>query len=76
MIDNNRLNHSLAVARKMVEIEKLYNLSQLSKVYSKYWWNNKLEECDEYKLNFRTKKKNSRFCKRKDISFFVESYQH
>lgn len=26
MIDNNRLNHSLAVARKMVEIGKLYNL--------------------------------------------------
>ena len=26
MIDNDRLNHSLAVARKMVEIGKLYNL--------------------------------------------------
>lgn len=26
MIDNDRLNHSLAVARKMIEIGKLYNL--------------------------------------------------
>ena len=26
MIDNDRLNHSLAVARKIVEIGKLYNL--------------------------------------------------
>ncbi len=29
--------------------------SQVTKVHSKYWWNNKLEECDEYKLEFRTK---------------------
>ena len=29
--------------------------TQISKVHSKYWWNNKLEECDEYKLEFRTK---------------------
>ena len=29
--------------------------SQISKVHSKYWWNNKLEECDEYKLELRTK---------------------
>lgn len=27
----------------------------MTKVHSKYWWNNKLEECDEYKLEFRTK---------------------
>ena len=31
--------------------------SQISKVHSKYLWNNKLEECDEYKLEFRTKEK-------------------
>lgn len=24
--------------------------SQVSKVHSKYWWNNELEESDEYKL--------------------------
>lgn len=34
---------------------KLAAVSQISKVHSKYWWNNKLEECDEYKLEFRTK---------------------
>lgn len=34
---------------------KLTAGSQISKVHSKYWWNNKLEECDEYKLEFRTK---------------------
>ena len=27
MIDNDRLNHSLAIARKMVEIRKEYNLN-------------------------------------------------
>lgn len=27
----------------------------MSKVHSKYWWNNELEESDEYKLEFRTK---------------------
>ena len=35
--------------------KKLVAGAQMSKVYSKYWWNNKLEECDEYKLEFRTK---------------------
>lgn len=34
---------------------KLAAGSQISKVHSKYWWNNKLEKCDEYKLEFRTK---------------------
>lgn len=28
---------------------------QTSKVHSKYWWNNIIEECFEYKLEFRTK---------------------
>ena len=27
MVDNDRLNHSLAVARKMVDIGKVYNLN-------------------------------------------------
>ena len=35
--------------------KKLVAGSQVSKVHSKYWWNNVLEECDEYKLEFRTK---------------------
>ena len=29
--------------------------SQISKVHSKYWWNNQIEECNEYKLEFRSK---------------------
>ena len=37
--------------------KKLIVGSQVTKVHSKYWWNNKLEECDEYKLEFRTKEK-------------------
>ena len=40
---------------KTVFENKLAAGSQISKVHSKYWWNNKLEECDEYKLEFRTK---------------------
>ncbi len=35
--------------------KKLVAGSQMTKVNSKYWWNNKLEECIEYKLEFRTK---------------------
>lgn len=35
--------------------KKLIAGSQLSKVHSKYWWNNELEECDEYKIELRTK---------------------
>ena len=45
-------------ANKIIDIlleKRLVAGSQLSKVHSKYWWNNKLEECDEYKLEFRTK---------------------
>ena len=37
------------IANKIIDIlleKKLVAGSQLSKVYSKYWWNNKLEECD------------------------------
>lgn len=35
--------------------KKLAAGSQMSKIYSKYWWNNELEECAEYKIEFRTK---------------------
>ena len=42
------------IIEKLLE-NKLVAGSQISKVHSKYWWNNKLEECDEYKLEFRTK---------------------
>ena len=47
-----------ALANKIIDIlleKKLVAGAQISKVHSKYWWNNKLEECDEYKLEFRTK---------------------
>ena len=40
---------------KTLLIKKLVAGSQISKVYSKYWWKNQLEECDEYKIEFRTK---------------------
>ena len=46
------------IANKIIDTlleKKLVAGSQLSKVYSKYWWNNKLEECDEFKIEFRTK---------------------
>lgn len=48
------------IANKIIDTlleKKLIAGSQVTKVYSKYWWNNKLEECDEYKLQFRTKEK-------------------
>ena len=35
---------------------KLVAGSQVSKVKSIYWWKNKLEESEEYHLEFRTKK--------------------
>ena len=35
--------------------KKLIAGSQTSEVHSKYWWKNYLEECSEYKLEFRTK---------------------
>lgn len=47
------------IANKIIDtlLEKKFIVgSQVTKVHSKYWWNNKLEECDEYKLEFRTKK--------------------
>ncbi len=46
------------IANKIINTlleKRLVAGSQLSKVHSKYWWNNKLEECDEFKLEFRTK---------------------
>ncbi len=46
------------IANKIVNTlleKKLVAGSQISKVHSKYWWNNKLEECDEFKLEFRTR---------------------
>lgn len=36
--------------------KKLAAGSQVSKVHSKYWWNNELESSDEFKIEFRTRK--------------------
>ena len=46
--------------------KKLIAGSQTSEVHSKYWWKNYLEECSEYKLEFRTKL--SRYKEIPDIS--------
>lgn len=46
------------IANKIIDTlleKRLVAGTQISKVNSKYWWNNELEECDEYKLEFRTK---------------------
>ena len=46
------------IANKIINTlleKRLVAGTQISKVHSKYWWNNNLEECDEYKLEFRTK---------------------
>ena len=47
------------IANKIIDIlleKRLVVGSQLSKVDSKYWWKNEIEESKEYKLEFRTKK--------------------
>ena len=46
------------IANKIIDTlleKKLVAGSQVIKVDSKYWWNNKIEEVNEYKLEFRTK---------------------
>ena len=47
------------IANKIVNTildKKLAAGSQVSKVHSKYWWNNELESSDEFKIEFRTRK--------------------
>ena len=46
------------IADKIIESllqKKLVAGSQIYEVYSKYWWDNNIEESKEYKLEFRTK---------------------
>ncbi len=46
------------IANKIIDTlleKRLVSGSHIMKVHSKYWWNNQLEESDEYKLEFRTK---------------------
>ena len=43
-----------SIIKKLLE-KRLVAGSQVTKVNSKYWWKNEIEECSEYKLEFRTK---------------------
>lgn len=46
------------IANKIINTlleKRLVAGSQLSKVHSKYWWNNQFEECDEFRIEFRSK---------------------
>ncbi len=46
------------IAEKIINTllqKKLVAGCQISKVHSKYLWKNQLEECDEYKIEFRSK---------------------
>ena len=52
LCDKEEISHK--IINTLLE-KKLVAGSQLSKVHSKYWWNNELEECDEYKIEFRSK---------------------
>ena len=64
------------IANKIINrlLEKrLVASSQVSKVHSKYWWNNELEESDEYKLEFR--KKESLFSKIENEIKKIHNYE-
>lgn len=64
------------IANKIIDTlleKKLVAGSQVNKVHSKYWWNNKLEECDEYKLEFRTKE--SKFSEIKNEIKEIHDYE-
>lgn len=64
------------IANKIVNTllkNKLVAGSQLFKIHSKYWWNNHLEECDEYKLEFRTKE--NLFAKVKNEIMKIHDYE-
>lgn len=46
------------IANKIIDTlleKRLVSGTQVNIVHSKYWWNNELEECDEYKVELRTK---------------------
>ena len=64
------------IANKIIDTlleKRLVAGSQFVKVNSKYWWNNKLEECREYKLEFRTKE--SRFSEIENIIKEIHNYE-
>lgn len=46
------------IANRIINVlleKKLIAGSQITEVKSKYWWNKKLEETNEFKIEFRTK---------------------
>ena len=53
--NNSKTIKDIFDSNKILLSKKLVAGSQISKVHSKYWWKNQLEECDEYKIEFRTK---------------------
>ena len=53
--------------------KKLIVGSQMSEIYSKYWWNNYLEESKEYKLEFRTK--SSRYKEVEELIKEIHTYK-
>ena len=64
------------IANKIIDTlleKRLVSGCQVTKVHSKYWWNNKLEECDEYKLKFRTKE--SKFSEIKNEIKKIHNYE-
>lgn len=67
-----RVDIANKIIERLLEMELIAG-SQITKVHSKYWWNNKLEECDEYKLEFRTK--NSLFNKIKEEIKNIHNYE-
>ena len=71
----NKLNQKQEDYKKEKELleKRLVAGSQVSKVHSKYWWNNELEESDEYKLEFRTKE--SFFSKIEDEIKKIHNYE-
>ena len=50
----NDLNNANRIIDLLLE-KRIIVGSQISEIYSKYWWNNYLEESKEYKIEFRTK---------------------
>ena len=63
-------------ANKIIDLlleKKLIVGSQMSEIYSKYWWNNYLEESKEYKLEFRTK--SSRYKEVEELIKEIHTYK-
>lgn len=70
------LCNDLNIANQIIDAlldKRLVAGSQMSVVDSKYWWNNKIEESKEYKLEFRTIESN--FKKIEEIIKSIHNYE-